>query len=47
MTNLPQRPIHAPEEVFQFIQDCNTQRQDEIRHEEMVDRLSKGYSILN
>lgn len=35
------KPIHAPEEIFQFLSDSNQQRQREIQLESEVERLSR------
>ena len=42
MTNLPPRPIHTPEEIYQFISDANNQRQQEIYIEDMIDQISRS-----
>lgn len=45
MENPTVRPIHSAEEVYQFIQDQNEQRQREIRLEDIVNHISRTNTL--
>lgn len=41
------KTIISVEKIFGFLCDSNSDRQAEIRHEDEVSRLSRGFSPLN
>lgn len=40
-----QKPTITPEEVYQFIQDANEQRQREIRMEDLIEHISRSTTL--
>ena len=45
MQNPTIRPISSPEDVYQFMQDANEQRQREIQMEDIVSHISRSNQL--
>lgn len=42
-----QKPIISPEEIFQFLHDCNQERRREIKRADDIERISREYPEVN